>query len=343
MRNKGLVALAVIIIVAIVVGEVYVYSFSAENTYRANASVGNGSITYEVGSNIASCYDVVYSDNGDFDCVSDVYIYFDPSYKDNLVKVDQPIGSKELDQPYYVEQLKHQLENRGVKYTVLDAERLSEKLSDDISSGNCRKGLIAVSGALPDTVYRGNDSDRILEWIRGGGCLYWLGSLIGSCYATRDAIVPVAADYESMFLCAPGCLNRSELSTAYSEIDDNGYKNALSLSGNDVKYGVDTSKLATENLAVGFREGGYSSVTLIENGDGMVCVIGGDYSNRQRADLAQIVASHICYRSELLEHVSGNVKGGTSNGTVNAANGKSTMYIYIGGYFTEYGRSYSFL
>lgn len=342
MHNKKLLALAAIILAIIVIGEVYVYTFDANSTYHTNATSGGGKVNYEVGSNISNCYDIVYTDNGSFEPISDVYIYYDPSYKDNLVKVKQPIGSKELNQEYYVEQLKYQLENRGVSFKVLNAVQLSEKLGGDISSKDCRKGLIAVSGALPDTVYKGNGSDLILDWIRNGGCLYWLGSLIGSCYSTPTEIVPVHTDYEVLFLCATGCLNKTDLSAAYSDITENDYKNALSLSGNDVKYGVDKSRLTTRCLTVGFQEKEFSSISFVENGQGMVCIIGGDYSNRQRADLAQIVASHLCYQSQLLNHISGSVTRCSNTGSLEIAMNKSTMYIYLGGYFTEYGRSYSF-
>jgi hypothetical protein len=47
----------------------------------------------------------------------------------------------------------------------------------------------------------------------------------------------------------------------------------------------------------------------------MICIMGGDYSIRQRLDLAQIISSGIGPESVLVDHASGSVNG-TAEGTV---------------------------
>ncbi len=343
MRDKKLVIIAVAIIAIILAGEAYIYTFNADSTYHTNAVMTEEGLSYEVGSNISSCYDIVYSDNGMFSPITEYYLYYDSGYKDNIKDIEQPIGSEKLDQGYYVSQLQYQLKNRGVEFTVLNAEQLAETMTIDLQMNGYKKGLICVSGALPDTVYVGDRNDLIFDWIREGGCIYWVGSLIGSCYSTPDKIVEVQSNYQKLFFGVSDCLNTTEISTAHNDITVNDYRHALSLSSNDVRYGIDISKLQSKALAVGFQEEGYSSITMVENGSGMICVIGGDYSNRQRADLAQIIASHICYDSEIIEHVSGSVTRGSHTGTIEFLTmNESSAYIYMGGYYLEYGRNYCF-
>ncbi len=345
MRDRGIVIIAVLILAAVLIGEVYVYTFNADSTYSADSEITSDSFTYNVHSNISNCYDVVLSDNGSSAPLRGYYLYYDSTYSSNLKDVDQPIGSTKLDQEYYVSQLKYQLSNRGVEVTTVNAEELGRAIADDISENTCRKGLICVSGALPDTVYKGNSSDSILTWIKNGGYLYWAGGLIGSCYSTADGIADVTADYQSMFLLSSDCLNTGDTDKAYSEITSNDYKNALSLSGNSVKYGVKTSSLTTGYLAVGFCEKEYSSITFVENGKGCVCIVAGDYSNAQRADLAQVIAAHLCWESKIVIHESGSVTRTTVTGTssVSSTEGYRSAYIYLGGYYLEYGRCADYL
>ncbi len=345
MRDRGIVIVAALILAVVLIGEVYIYTFNADATYSVDSEITSDSFTYKVHSNISNCYDVVLSDNGSSAPLRGYYLYYDSTYASNLKDVDQPIGSTKLDQEYYVSQLRYQLSNRGVEVTTVNAEELGKAIANDISGNTCGKGLICVSGALPDTVYIGNSSDPILTWIKNGGCLYWVGGLIGSCYSTTDGIVNVTADYQSMFLMSSDCLNTGNTDKAYSEITVNDYKSALSLSGNSVKYGVNTYALTTGYLAVGFFEEEYSSITFVKNGNGTVCVVAGDYSNAQRADLAQVIAAHLCSESKIIIHESGSVTRGTATGTspVSSATGYRSAYIYLGGYFLEYGRCTDYL
>lgn len=334
--DKPIIAIAVILIAVILVGEVVVYT-SDYTDYGADARMEDGNLAYQVSADGSKIYSVVVSDNGSRQEMQRLYVYFDPTYASNYEDVDVSIGAQPLNQKYYLQQVMSQLESRGVDCAeYVDAEGLAAALASDMESGTCAgSGLLVISGALPDTVYTGSDGDAILRWLNGGGNLYWLGNFLGACYATTDGLVDVEGDYQTLFFGSQ-CLNTEGVGTAYSEVESNGYTHALSLQSNNVKYGVDADRLPEdrESLSIGFTEGGYSSITFVQVGSGSVCVIGGDYSNYQRNDLVQVLASGLGPGSELLEVREGSVTNGTVSGRIEGVQGQNlSAFIYLGGYY----------
>ena len=343
MHSKGLVFAAVLVIGIILAGEVYIYTFNADDTYRIDTSMTDTSVSYSIYSGISTHYDVVVIDNGDFVSSEDYYIYYDESYKSNLNDVFQPIGSEKLDQGYYITQLKYQLSNRGIESKILNAMELKDSLKNDISLGKCNKGLIVVSGALPDTIYSGNGSDIIFDWMIAGGRLYWAGNALGSCYSTVDGIVQVEGDYQSLFFGVSDCLNIDGPEKAYSDDSTNDFRNSLSLMNNDLRYAPDSSLIA-DSMTAGYTDGKYSSITMVKHGLGMVCIVAGDYSNNQRYDLAQIIGAHLCYKSVMLIHDSGEVtRGSVSNIVVNSIpSNYEIVYSYLGGYYPVFAEGHCY-
>ena len=96
-------------------------------------------------------------------------------------------------------------------------------------------------------------------------------------------------------------------------------------------------------MAVGYEKDGCASTVLVKNGSGMVCVMGGNYSNNQRMDLANIIASGICYCSAELDCKTGNVARGTVTGTFSnwPATGNVAAFLYLGGDFSVYGKLFT--
>jgi hypothetical protein len=207
------------------------------------------------------------------------------------------------------------------------------------------KGLVFLSGALPSTVYSGSASDKVLTWIHNGGTLYWAGEALGRYVGNNDKTVREVADYESLFFGVGGCLNtRTEDCRAYSEITDNNYGRHLSLKSNDVRYGVKIGSVP-DSLCVGYSEDGYASATLTKCGAGMICVMGGNYSNSQRMDLANIIASGLCYCSSEIGCKEGTVARGTASGSFEnmpVSHGNLAVFVYLGGDFSVYGKLYLF-
>lgn len=342
MRNPRLRLIAIAVIAVIIAGEVYIYSFNSEEKYSIGASISEGGLSYSVYSGISNQYDVVITDNGDFIPSSEYYIYYDETYASNLKEVIQPIGSTKLDQSYYYSQLVLQLENRGIATTTVNADELREKLDGDIASLGCEKGLIVLSGAPPDTVYSGKDTDTIMKWITAGGRLYWAGGAIGSCYSTKDKVIPVETDYQQLFFGVSDCLNMNGNEKAYEDDNSNQYRNALSLSSNALRYAPDTASIP-DSITLGYTDGKYSSISLVRHGSGMICIVAGDYSNDQRSDLAQMVSSNICYQSEMIDHKSGTVTRGSVSGICDIhASGHVSVYIYLGGYYLVNAKNSNF-
>ena len=339
MHNRGLVLAAVLVIGIILAGEAYIYTFNTNDIYHIETSMTDGSVSYSIYSGISTHYDVVVVDNSDFVKTNRYYIYYDESYKSNLNDVFQPIGSEKLDQWYYVSQLSRQLSNRGIDTIMVDAKGLEDRLQNDIDAGKCNNGLIVASGALPDTVYRGLGSDLIFDWITAGGRLYWVGNAIGSCYSTVNEIVDVEGDYQSLFFGVSDCLNLNGPEKAYSDDTSNDFRYSLSLSSNDLRYAPNRT-LLPGSMTAGYTEGEFSSVTFVGYGQGMICIVAGDYSNNQRADLAQLIGAHICHKSEINLHESGDVTRGSVDNRIDIAapSGNEAIYTYLGGYYLVYAK-----
>ena len=338
--DKPAVIIAVALLAIILIGEVIVYT-SDYTDYSAEAGLEGDSLGYQVSADGSKTYSVVVNDNGTYDGIDRLYIYFDESYPANYEDVDVSIGAQALDQKYYLEQVVNLLKPRNFHdITYVDAEQLADALAGDLASDGCgTAGLLVISGALPDTVYTGNADDAIFQWMSGGGSLYWLGNLIGECYATTDGLQHVDG-YQELFFGAE-CLNTEGIDTAYSEVDGNGYTHALALQSNSVKYAVDGDRIPEDraHLSIGFTEGGYSSITLVQYGSGMVCVLGGDYSNYQRNDLVQIISSGLGPQSTIVALETGAVTNGTVSGTIEGVTGRNlSAFIYLGGYYPVYSK-----
>ncbi len=341
--DKALVAIAIAVIAIMVAGEVVVYT-SDYTSYSADASVGSdGKISYTISASGSKTYTAVSLDNGSHDVVSKLYIYYDESYKACYEDVYVAIGARELDQKYYVDQLAPTLRYRNINdVTVLNAAELAEKLEAEAASGSVKSGLICLSGALPDTVYTGSAGDAIFKWMSEGGSLYWAGNMIGKYSASQTELKEIDG-YQTLFFETEGCLFDGESGVAYDEVKSNGFTKTLSLMNNNVRYGVDCSLLPEhrESLQLGFQSGGFSSISLISFGEGMMCIMGGDYSNNQRYDLAQVISSGLGPESEIVDSATGTVTRGSISGTLKASGENQYAFIYLGGYYPVYCRAIS--
>lgn len=337
--------IAVAILAVIVIGEAVVYT-SDYTDYSADASLEDGTLNYSVSADGSKEYSVVVSDNGGFTGIRTLYLYYDESYPSDYEAVDSDVGAPTFNQKYYLEQVANLLEYRGVQdVRFVNAQELKEVLGADIESEGCSgKGLVVVSGVLPDTVYEGNQDDVIMRWISSGGSLYWAGNTLGSSYATQDGIEPVDSDYQEMFF-GGDCLYTGDDTEAYSEVS-NGYTKGLSLMNNDVRYGIDSTKVGSDRacLTMGFvNDAGYASIGMVQCGQGMVCVFGGQLSNMQRYDMAQVIASGIGPSSQLITVETGSVTRGTVTGSIDGITGTGvSAYIYLGGYYPVYGKLFGF-
>ncbi|MDD3232779.1 MAG: hypothetical protein PHT00_01230 [Candidatus Methanomethylophilus sp.] len=337
--KKLLTALAVVIIAVVLIGEVLAYANVRE--YNANVTYRDEEASWSVSSNGSSNFNFVISDNGTFTATDEYIIYYDETYCTAYDSTKMTVIGQMNAQEYYIDQLIKTLAYKGVTdIAVVDAAALAEKLTGDLAETDCTTALIVVSGALPATVYTGQTDDLILQWLDNGGRLYWSGNALGRYYSTENELFKVSG-YQELFFGIE-CLNGEiDDNKAYEDVTANNYRYVLSLSNNQTLYGVDSSNLSN-CLTLGYTDGQYSSIALVQHGNGMICIFGGNYTDYQRADLSQVIAAGLCYCSEIVYENSGSVIRTTVTGTAQllSATDNYAGYIYIGGYFPSFGRTF---
>lgn len=318
--------IAAVAVLALVLGGEALMVMASHDDFSSSASEKDGSVEYSIGSSLSHEYCVASLDGtlGDLRSVS---VYYDASYKSFAENGIASIGARALDEKYYVEQMPATLKVRGIDFCgTVDAQGLR----GIASSPGAGSAIIILSGSLPDTVYDGTPDSLILSWISSGGRLYWVGGPLGSYIAHPDSLEEVE-DGASLFLGSE-CIGPEGIN-AYTEVD-NGYRDALKLQSNHLGWAVDSSLLpdGAVSLSMGYCEGSLSTITLVALGDGAVCVVAGDYTIRQRMDLAQVVAACVGPGTILVDFEEGKVKG-TSTGDI--ALGDS-VYITLGGFYPMY-------
>ncbi len=318
------IATVAFILLVVVIGEALILTYSHDNY---SSSISDDGQLCEITSRGAHCYDVVVT-AGSMDSPSAVYIYYDERYGSAHETVSVAVGARELTEESYVKQLVKTLNVRSItNVSIINAEEAAGILSGD---GN-GIALISLSGALPDTVYNGTSDSPVIRWIESGGRLYWAGNVLGKYIAHDNGSVTEVPNGTSLFLGSE-CID-SERTESYSRID-NRIGKAYSLISNDTRYSVIASKLpeGTQCLGFGFTDGLRSSSCIVSVGNGTVCIIGGDYSDYQRIDLAQIVASGLSPLTNIIDHRTGTVSGKT----VTEITRGGSVYVYIGGDLTVY-------
>ena len=337
--NTVLSVIFVLVVATVLIGEVYVYTFNTDR-YSSEVSMTADGMDYSVTSGGTSPYSVLVFDNGSFEKSSKYYVYYDADHGSNVEDVFVPVGARAFTQEYYISQLMKMFEYRGITdVEILNAADLRASMDSDISSGNITNGLIVLSGALPDTIYQGNATDTIFNWLQDGGRMYWAGNLLGAYYSIPGGIVEAPAGYQTLFFGSE-CLNTGGTERAMSDITSNDLRHTLSLMNNNVRYGIDTSGLSGTYLEMGYTEDGYSSIVMTGFGNGMICVLAGDYSNNQRHDLAQMVSSGICHLSVPAGYAGGTVERSTVTGHIDitfTTGNNYVVYVYYGGYYPIYG------
>lgn len=331
--DKPIIAITIAIVAIVIIGEVVVYT-SDYTDYNATASydTASGTVHYEISASGSKVYTAMIIDH--VRPTDRVYLYYDGDYESAVEDVTVAVGARELTQDYYIDQLQAVLKYRNIQAEIVDADRLAELMNLSGTGQN----VVCISGALPVTVYDGSSSSAIFSWLDSGGNLFWAGNLIGRYYSTTEEIVEVPSGFQSMFFGSE-CLNTGDTNKATEEVTDNGLTHGLSLVNNDTKYGIDISRISgRDTLSTGFVNNGYTSVSAVQYGSGSIFVFGGDYSNNQRNDIAQIIASGISPSSSIVAENDGTVTRGTVKEDMAATGSDLGIYIYLGGYYPVYGR-----
>lgn len=301
-----------VLVVVMVVGEVALYT----DPYSFSSDVDSDGPTYRVEASGAAQFDIVQMDSG-FSPPTEIYIYYDGSY-----------GSFGPGLPS-VEDLVRELNIRGMESTIVDADGLRDLMSKDPVG----KAVVFISGAMPSTVYSGSAEDLAVSWMSSGGSVYWIGQTIGMYVSLPGGETSRVDGWESLFF--GGRINDSKsLEIGDRRVSDIG--DMICLRSSNAQYGMSVD--VPDSLSLGYvTNDGYTSIGIAKYGEGMICIVGGFYSDTERTDLAQIVASGVTYDSEVVLHESVSVKGGENTGDLAPLDG-SVVYIFAGGDYTSYGQ-----
>ena len=320
---------AVIVIALVLAGEIIVTTDSHDD-FSTSVTTDGDDVQITIESRRPLVYTAV-SLIDSLDTPKTVSVFYDKDYMSAAESGVASTGGRALDENYYVEQIDATLKVRGIDYSeIVDAKGLAEVMSKDGRDN----AVIVISGSLPDTVYDGTSDSLVLDWIGSGGRLYWIGSVLGKYISHTDSIETVESG-TTLFLGSE-CIDDTRI-RGYDLID-NGFRDAFYIQSNLTTFGVDTSKLPkdVDYLSMGFTDGNRSSITVMGSGDGLVCVIGGEYTIRQRMDLAQMVASGIGPDTVIVDTAVGSVSG-TDNVTLQKGD---HIYVTIGGYFPVYAEGH---
>lgn len=331
-----IVVAAILVFIIVLAGEFIVYG-SDVFKYDADAEWTEDGIDYSVYSSGSDTYSVILSDNGKFDAVSSLYIYLDETYDDYFEQADSVVDMDRIDQSYWIDQIEKKSKNARFEDVIVCNESELIGILNDTENSRSR-GLLVISYALPQSVYTGSEEDLLLKWISSGGSMYWMGSQIGKFYTSPDSL-KIVDNNQSLFF-GIDCVNTGDTDLATSRIDSNVFAASLSLKNNSVKYGLNSESL-TDSLAIGYCENGFSSITFVRHGDGMICVLGGDYTYALTDDFTQILAAGVAYCTEILIVETGEVERETLHHSIKInPNDCTNVYIYIGGYYAVYGESF---
>ncbi|MDR1405514.1 MAG: hypothetical protein LBJ20_08130 [Candidatus Methanoplasma sp.] len=334
MKIDTMVLLSVALCAVVLAGELTAYGTDF-HSYSADAEFGDGRISLSVTSSGSDTYSAVFTDSGTHAPVTKLYIYLDERYDEFLEEAREASGLRGTNQEYSANQVYKSLRARGFNDISIcnDAELYAMLGGSGIS-----EGLLVMSYALPESIYSGSPGDILFKWISSGGSLYWMSSPIGMFYRTGDRLSK-AENAQELFFGAE-CVNAEDTDPALSVIDGGGLTDALYLKWNRTLYGLKLSCIEGQ-VSMGFSMNGYSSVSMVPFGSGMICVIGGHYDRYQCDDVSQIIASGISCYSKILGVRTGTVTRGTAEILFDTPSddGNISVYVSIGGYYTVFGRS----
>ncbi|MCL2607748.1 MAG: hypothetical protein FWD92_04260 [Methanomassiliicoccaceae archaeon] len=313
-KNAALIV-TISIFAMILLGQTLAY-FAVPYKYDASADITDTGVGYTVSTNSSISYTVLAYDNSR--PVNVLYIYYDENYATFRITHET--------QQKFILNLIVELRIRGfTDVNIVNAKELSDIVSSPYVKGDA---ILITSGVLPSTVYQGQTNEGIFKWVSEGGSLYWAGYAIGALYADGKDIVNVPAFQQNIFGMPDSILMRAAVSTERSGEE---LSKALMLSYNNVTYGLNVSKIPGA-LSLGFEfeneRGVFSSISLVEYGDGMISVMGRTNTESSTA-VAQMIATGVSPTSSLIGMDGGSLVRGTDAGTISWTDGENIVGVQI--------------
>ena len=307
--NSRAVTLIIALFAAVlVIGGVYVY-LDNSGSHDCHAEIASdGKISYELTGSASEYRYSVFTNTKNIDTV---YLYLDEDHVYDPVSVDS--------QKEFLSVISEMLEKRGVHTEYTDSQGLRNVMSNSDSV------ILAVSGALPNTVY--GDSTVFEEWMTAGGTIYWAGPEIGRYVSTLDGLKDLGKGYFDGNVCdTPNTHGKTA-----SEMQK--YTGAFYY---DCSYGLKADLPDSKTLSF-ISDDGYSSVTVSKLFGGNVTVFGGDITESKqvvgdvtdRTCCADLIVCGLTYKSEGLETGHGTSGGKVSGITGISVTGKEGAAFFI--------------
>lgn len=311
-KNSLFVGMAIIAFILLAQSQ----SYYVPHDFTIGTETDGDSITYSIGGISDELYSEIHLENG-FDTPSTYYLLRDGDYpmqrsKDTLDSMTF-LFSKEV--------------SRCPSITVktLDAKEIQAKMTESIASGEYGYGIIMFGGAIPDILYDGTASSTVIQWMNGGGCLYWTGEPFGKYISTADGIVEVAGYHDSVstsLFGIPDAINDAEDEVYAKNKINSDTTDALKVLCNETTYGVNTG-IPSEALFLGYEEAGYASAAIIKFGSGMLSVFGSASGSQYSYYVAHVISFHMTYKTVLADKTDGRKTSDSAGGTFTDAPGQT--------------------
>lgn len=335
MKVDKIVVVALVLCAIILIGEFCTVNNNIHN-YNSSAEWNTGYVEYSVSASGSEVYDAILLDNHGYKSTESLEIYVDKDYDKYFSQAAGTVPTTNVNQDKAYHEITVALQYRGfTNYEQCDDSKLEQYLNS--SMGQNGKGLLALSYSLPSSVYDGTENCLLVKWIRNGGNLYWFSSEIGAFSKTPQGLNYIANN-QMLFFGANNCIC-TEHETGNKDVNET--TKILSLKNCLVRHGVDLSKATnTVKSSTGFTTNGYSTISMVSMGNGSVYVFSENSGREMYEDTAQIIASRINPYTTVVSHLTGNVTRGTEHGKIDFNIADPHLYLYIGGYYTVYGRAY---
>ena len=290
MRNKY-VAIAAAIVAVIVIGQLLAYMPSRGDCSISTDVVG-GNVSYDIDTGYDTIASEIHLRNHN-DVPKRYMVLYDEGYGTN-------VGYNELKPTVYL--LSNYLKRcDGVSFETGSVEKITEMIDSSLSAGTFDTGLVILTGAIPDTVFDGTSSSKIVQWMNAGGYLIWSGNSFGRFISNAGGVTETG-DYGTL------CTDLFGTDNVFKEGGDEDFvfdtlngpiTDAMKLTYNRVSHGIDMSKV-TDTLFLGYTDGTYASIGIMGFGSGMLTVFGGPVTFAHVYDIVNITSAGLTEQSELI-------------------------------------------
>ncbi len=301
-----MVAIGVAIVAVILLGQCLSY-YTNSNSTSISTEVNGSEISYTIKSSSDFVCDEIHLRNG-FDTPRTFYILTDPSYGSTMSESDMKSTCYLLSREIGL--------CSSVTVKSADAGKVSDMIDSSLSSGDFGIGLIIITGAIPDTLYDGTSSSKIVQWMSAGGTLYYAGSQFGINIATQNGIKQVedwSAVSQSLFGTDQLFCVDPDVDLAKEKVNPE-LTDAAKLAYNNISMGVRMSAAPADSLFLGYTDDTYASISVMKYGSGQLTHFGGNIGYQDSYSLAHAISLGITYKTELVSDISSNITGSSHDG-----------------------------